>query len=321
MENQWNDRNDRIRQDPMLFSMNQMHMSPHPPINIGYGYPPPRMTHLPIGNPYSLNNRSHQSMMPGAVMPNLNSHLPNLNVHCFQLNKSNNKKPNSQFDSNYKNDGNGSDSDEDEESESDPDAKLFLNKSKQSPHPTVPSMINRAHTPKQPKIEDSPTQVKKSATKEENSIKKEASVKEEKKAKDFKLKKEEVDSEDQCEFATTDNEYANNFNNLQSDKRRNVKNESTSNSSLRTGSLLDPKPYRARSVDCKSNIKNDEGHSSDLDDVSVSDDELSTSNLMVGQYIEIKNHKKWYRWELADIILHVDNTDYIMKSVLAEISN
>ena len=316
MNNQWNDRSDRTLSNPMMYSMPQIQMPQHSPINIGYGYlPQPHpIPHFPIGNPYSMPNHPSQQIIPN--MPNMNAQIPNLNIHWMQLNKKNIKR-NSEFDSNYKNDGNGTDSNEEEneDSESDPDAALFMNKDKKY-NPSIMTNISShsgssKQSPNSAQIKNSPTKLTKNV-KEESAVKKEKYIKSE--------EKNRKNSDYEYEFSATDHDYTSSIN-IMFDRNKDIsKTELRPQQQLRTGSLLDPKPIRPKSEEIKNSIKNDDGDSSCLDSVTVSDEELSTDNLMVGQYIEVKSSKKWFRWEFTDVVLHVDDTDYIMKNVNVEIS-
>lgn len=57
----------------------------------------------------------------------------------------------------------------------------------------------------------------------------------------------------------------------------------------------------------------------DLDNVSVSDGEIITDNIIYGQYEKVKRNKKGYQGEFFDCIGHLNGKDYLIKTLSADV--
>ena len=57
-----------------------------------------------------------------------------------------------------------------------------------------------------------------------------------------------------------------------------------------------------------------------LSEVTLSEQDIETTDYIFGQYIKVNRTKQRYRCEFADVILHISGTDYIIKKLHAEIN-
>ncbi|CAI2368617.1 unnamed protein product [Moneuplotes crassus] len=91
-----------------------------------------------------------------------------------------------------------------------------------------------------------------------------------------------------------------------------------------TGSLMTRKSLMDPRVQMPKPLKNSEPvlmyqNEEDLDNVSVSDGEIVTDNIIYGQFEKVKRNKKGYQGEFFDCVGHLNGKDYLIKTLSADI--